>query len=79
MMPDNVKAVVEKSCFDCHTSSSKNKFSKMKLDFDKMDKLSTIKMISAYTKIGEAIEEDDMPPGKYLNKFPDKKLSYNFV
>jgi len=74
-MPDNVKGVVEKSCFSCHTSSAKNKMSKMKLNFDKMDKLSTIKMISAYTKIGEEVEKDKMPPEKYLNKFPDKKLT----
>ena len=74
-MPDDVKAVVEKSCFDCHTSSSTNKFGKMKLDFNKLDKLSTIKLISAYTKIGDVIEKDEMPPQKYIKKSPDKELT----
>ncbi len=74
-MPDNVKAAVDKSCIDCHSSSAKNKIAKMKLNFNKMDKLSTIKMISAYTKIGDVVKEDNMPPQKFLKKFPDKKLT----
>jgi hypothetical protein len=74
-MPDNVKAVIEKSCFGCHNTGSKNDKAKEALDFKKMDKLSKIKKIGAYKEIGETIEENEMPPKKFLDRYPDKKLS----
>lgn len=74
-MPDDVKAVVEKSCFGCHNTNSKNEDGKEALDFKKLDKLSKIQMISAYKEIGDVVEEGDMPPKKFLQKYPDKKLT----
>lgn len=74
-MPDDVKVIVEKSCFGCHNTASKNKDAKEELDFKKMENLSLIKKISTYKKIEETVENEDMPPQKFLNKYPDKKLS----
>lgn len=74
-MPDNVKAAIEKSCFGCHNTGSKNEDAKEELDFKKLDDLSKIKKISAYKKIGETVEEGEMPPKKFLQKYPDKKLN----
>jgi len=74
-MPENVKAVVEKSCFGCHNTDSKNEDAKEELDFKKLGNLSIIKKIGAYKEIGEVIEEAEMPPKKFLQRFPDKALS----
>jgi len=74
-MPADVKAVVEKSCFGCHNTDSRNEDAKKDLDFKKLDGLSTIKKIGAYKEIGEVIEKGEMPPKKFLEKYPDKKLS----
>lgn len=74
-MPDNVKAVVKNSCFGCHNTDSKNEDGKEALDFKKLEELSMIKQISAYKEIGEVVEEGEMPPKKFLERYPDKKLS----
>lgn len=74
-MPENVKAAINKSCFGCHNSDSKNEDAKEALDFKKLDGLSTIKKIGAYKEIGETIEEQEMPPKKFLERKPEKKLT----
>ena len=74
-MPENVKAIVEKSCFGCHNTDSKNEDAKEELDFKTFDSLSKIKKIGAYRHIAEVIEEGEMPPKKFLERFPDRKLT----
>lgn len=74
-MPDDVKTVIKNSCFGCHNTDSKNEDAKKELDFKKMDKLSMIKKIGAYSGIGEVLEKNEMPPKKFLAKYPDKKLT----
>ncbi|WP_321344118.1 heme-binding domain-containing protein [uncultured Draconibacterium sp.] len=74
-MPDDVKAVIENSCFGCHNTDSRNEDGKKELDFNKLDSLSKIKMISTYKEIGEVLEKNEMPPKKFLERFPDKALS----
>lgn len=74
-MPDNIKAIIDKSCFDCHNSDSRNEDAKEDLDFKTFDKLSKIKKIGALKHIGETVEEGEMPPKRFLERFPDKKLT----
>ena len=74
-MPDDVKAIIEKSCFGCHNTDSKNDKAKEKLDLKTFDSLTVPKMIHALDKIEQEIKEDEMPPAKFLEKFPDKKLT----
>jgi uncharacterized membrane protein len=74
-MPDDVKAIIEKSCFGCHNTDSKNDKAKEKLDLKTLGDLDTRKMIHALKEINEVVEENEMPPEKFLAKFPDKKLT----
>lgn len=74
-MPENVEAIIKNSCFGCHNTDSGNDDGKEALDFKKLDDLSLMKKISAYKHIGEVLEDNDMPPKKFLEKYPDKKLS----
>lgn len=74
-MPDDVKAVIDKSCFGCHNTDSKNDKAKEKLDLKTLDSLDKSKMIHALKKITDAVEEGEMPPAKFLEKFPDKALT----
>jgi uncharacterized membrane protein len=74
-MPDDVKAIIEKSCFGCHNTDSKNDKAKEKLDLKTIDSLDKSKMIHALKEIAETVEESEMPPAKFLEKFPDKKLT----
>ncbi|MCE4564858.1 heme-binding domain-containing protein [Maribellus sp. CM-23] len=74
-MPDEVKAIVDKSCIGCHNTDSRNEDAKKELDFKKLDTLSKVKMISTYKEISETLEKNEMPPKKFLEKYPDKALS----
>jgi cytochrome c553 len=74
-MPENVKAALDKSCYGCHNSDSKNDDAKEALDLKKMKQLSMIKKISAFKEIGETIEKGEMPPKKFVQRYPDRQLS----
>jgi mono/diheme cytochrome c family protein len=74
-MPDNVKAIIDKSCFGCHNTDSQNLKSKEKLDFKTLDTLSNTDKTSKLNNIAEMLRKGEMPPKKFLEKFPDKKLT----
>lgn len=74
-LPDDVKAIIDKSCFGCHNNDSKNDKAKEKLNLSTFDTLTKNKMIASYKGMAEAVEENEMPPAKFLEKFPDKKLT----
>ena len=74
-MTPEVKAIVENKCYGCHNTESQNDKGKEKLDFDKMDELSKLKKISSYKEIAEVVEENEMPPSRFLERYPDKKLT----
>ncbi|HKJ79572.1 MAG TPA: heme-binding domain-containing protein [Prolixibacteraceae bacterium] len=71
-MPDDVRAVVEKSCFGCHNSDSRNEDAKEELDFKNLNSLKTFKKIGTYRDIAEVLEEDEMPPKKFAEKYPER-------
>jgi len=74
-LPDNVKMIIDKSCFACHNSDSRNEDAISKKDFKKLASLSMIKKISAYKHIGDVVEKNEMPPKKFLENKPEKKLT----
>jgi len=74
-MPDNVKSIINNKCMGCHNTDSKNDKAKEKLDFKTLEGLGKIKKIGTYNHIVEALQKDKMPPEKFLDKYPDKKLS----
>ena len=76
-IPEDVKAVLEAKCTMCHNNDAKGGKSKMKMNFDKFTngEYSTGKTISKLGKITKQLNKDKMPPKKYLDKYPDKKLT----
>ena len=74
-VPENVQAAIQKSCFGCHNSDSQNDKAKDKLDFKKLETLSGPDKVHALREIGKTLKDDDMPPKKFLDKYPDKALS----
>ena len=73
--PDDVAKILQTSCFDCHGDASSNAKAKMKLNLGKWDELSDAKKVGKMENINEVITKGDMPPGKYLEKNPDAKLT----
>ncbi len=74
-MPDDVKSVVDDKCYGCHSADGKSDKAKDALMWDDISKLSKVKMIGKLDDISEVIEKGEMPPEKFLEKFPDKKLT----
>lgn len=73
--PEEVMTVLERSCFDCHTSESGNVKAKTKLNFSKWEELKVTKKVGELDGIKEVVSKGDMPPKKYVEKYPEKALS----
>ena len=75
-MSEEVKSVIDQSCFGCHNSESKNIKGKNKLNFDRIgQKYSAIKSAGKLKDIAEVIQENEMPASKFLKNYPDKALT----
>jgi len=74
-IPENVKSVLDNKCFGCHNTEAKSDKAKDKLLLDKLDDLSKAKMISTLGNISEVAAEGSMPPEKFLEQKPEKKLT----
>jgi len=74
-VPDDVQQIIDNSCYGCHNSESKNEKGKKKLQFDKMSDLKTYKQVGKLADIADVVTEGDMPPEKFLKKYPERQLS----
>jgi len=74
-IPDTVKTILVKSCYDCHSDKSNNGFAKKVLNFDKWDVYKPGDQSKYEIKICDKINDDKMPPAGYLKKNPGLKLS----
>ena len=74
-MPATVKTIIDRSCFECHHSGSKDKKGREALDFTTFEGLTRVQKASRLKQISDVIKEDEMPPKKYLERNPGKKLT----
>ncbi|MBC6368862.1 heme-binding domain-containing protein [Algoriphagus sp. AK58] len=74
-LPAEVKAIVQQKCYGCHNANSKNEKGKAKLDWDALEAAKKSKALASMGKIKETLEEGSMPPAKFLESNPDKKLT----
>ena len=78
-IPENVKAIIDNKCYDCHSSESNNKKGKMKLNFDKLGSLKVYKLVGKLDNISEEVTEGEMPPKKAIEKYPQLKLTQDEI
>ncbi|MFA9392533.1 MAG: heme-binding domain-containing protein [Prolixibacteraceae bacterium] len=71
----DVQKIIDNSCFGCHNAESKNEKGKGKLMFETLDTLSVAKLVGKLADISEEVDEDKMPPAKFLEFKPEAKLS----
>lgn len=75
-MTEDVKSVIDNSCFGCHHTDSKNEKGKKKLNFDSFGTdYSVIKSSGLLKEIAIVVSDGDMPPAKYLEHNPEKALT----
>ena len=71
-VPDDVLQIIDKSCYGCHNSESKNVKGKGKLKFDKMSELKLYKQVGKLTDIADVVKSGDMPNKKFKKNYPDR-------
>ena len=72
VIPENISAIFDKSCYGCHNSESSNEKAKATLMIDKLGDLKKSKLSSKLYKIVWELENGKMPPKKFAAKYPDK-------
>lgn len=73
--PEEIDAILKTSCMGCHNEEARSEDAKKAVQFDLWDDYRVTKKIGILGKIGEVVEEGKMPPKKFLEKNPDRKLS----
>ena len=73
-VPEDIQEILDNYCLQCHGTEGSGK-ARFKWNFDKMSELKTSKMLSKLAKISDEVNEEKMPPKKYLKKHPEKAMS----
>jgi mono/diheme cytochrome c family protein len=73
VFPENVKAVIDKSCYGCHSENGRSDDAKDALRWDMLNEYDKEKLVSVLDEIIEVIEKEEMPPEKFLEKKPEAK------
>jgi len=71
----DVEPIIKKSCYGCHNQDSKNQKARDKLSFDVMENLPKAKLYASLNKIHEKVSKGEMPPKKFLARFPEAGLN----
>ena len=74
-IPDEVGTILKTSCYNCHSTGSKAEKALNKINFDDWDNYKLIKKIELLGDIGKVLDEEKMPPEKFLDNNPDARLS----
>lgn len=73
--PDEVMVLLDKACFDCHTSDEGNIKSRGALNFSKWEDYKLTRKINKLNGISKKVKEKKMPPARFLKDNPDKGLT----
>lgn len=75
VIPEEVNEILQNKCFDCHNVEAEGEKAKEKLLLDELADLKKSKQISKLDAIAEVCENKDMPPEKFLAKYPNQALT----
>ncbi|MFM7195812.1 MAG: heme-binding domain-containing protein, partial [Bacteroidota bacterium] len=70
-----VRAIIDNKCYGCHSNNSKGAKSRKKLNWDSLNLISRAQKANKMDDVVEVLSEDEMPPQKFLEKEPGKKLT----
>lgn len=70
-----VKPIIDAKCVGCHSADSKNEKAKEKLIWANLSTLDKKEAAAALDEVVEVLEKGKMPPAKFLERYPDKKLT----
>lgn len=70
-----VKPIIDAKCIGCHSADSKNEKAKEKFIWANLSTLEKKAAASLLDEMVEVLEKGEMPPKKFLERYPDKKLT----
>jgi len=70
IIPDNINAIFQGSCVECHIAESSNGKAKWKFRIDLLSTLKVSKLVSKLGKIAKEVEKGDMPTKKFVANNP---------
>ncbi len=74
-MPAKVKSIFENKCYGCHNDEGKSEKAVKALNFDSFSSLEKIQKIATLNEVKKTLDENEMPPQKFLNSHPEAALS----
>jgi len=76
-IPAEVQTVIDNKCYGCHNTESRGEKAKKKLNWDYFTNggYNSVKIYTKLGKIEKILSESKMPPAKFLERYPDKKLT----
>jgi len=74
-IPEDVNKIFEKSCIGCHNVDAKSEDAKDALLIDELPFLKKHKIVGKLDGIASTVQDGDMPPSKFLKKYPEKALT----
>lgn len=73
--PKKVNAVIQAKCYGCHSADGKSQKAKDKLMWDDLAGMAKEQQLEKIQSIQKVLEKGSMPPEKFLEKMPEKKLT----
>ncbi len=74
-IPKKANTVIQAKCYGCHSPEGRSDKAKAKLQWDDLADLTADEQLEKMQKIQTVLEEGSMPPAKFLERMPDKKLT----
>lgn len=70
-----VKAIIDNKCYGCHSENGRSDKAKAGIMWDDLAGLSPDGMKEKLDMIEHVLEDSEMPPARFLENNPDKKLT----
>ncbi len=73
--PAEVKAIIDKKCYGCHSLDGQSKDAKESLMWDSIPRYTKVKQVAKLNDIIGVLDEGSMPPKEFIEQEPEAKLS----
>lgn len=74
-MPQKVQTVFENKCYGCHNNEARSEKARTGLNFDTLDQLDKVQLVSRLSEVKKEVSEGEMPPKKMVEKHPEAALT----
>lgn len=70
-----VDSVIKDKCYGCHSPNSQGEKSRNALNWDELGNIETAMQLKKFQAIEKVLEDGAMPPKRFVEGNPDKKLT----